>query len=88
MNKLIATSALALLIGSPAFAQDTAPLNTENADREEAQDLIDEDADDEYFYFRDADNRRLRVRRDRFMMNADNDMIELNTENADREAAK
>lgn len=86
MNKLITTTALALMMTAPAFAQDTAPLNTDNVDREEVLDLVEEDADDEFFYFRDAENRRMRVRRDRFMMD-DGNQIQLNTENVDRENA-
>ena len=96
MTKLLTTAALALMISAPAFAQDPAPLNTENADRananqtaDDATDLMDDEVgfDDDFFYFRDADNRRLRVRRDRFMANDANEIM-LNTENADREAAE
>ena len=96
MNKLITTTAMALLISAPAFAQDvpTDAINTENADRAEANqgsdvdafDLMDDDFDADFFYFRDADNRRVRVRRDRFMMD-DNNEIMLNTDNEDREEA-
>lgn len=67
MNKLLTASALALMIASPAFAQDQDPtgvVTDENLDRENAEDLLDEgEMDDDFRYFRASDGRRFRLPR-------------------------
>ncbi len=71
MNKLITTTALALMLATPAFAQSdtdpgTASINDDNRDRMNTDDLRMEGTDGEFFIFRDRNNRRFRMPRSFF----------------------
>ena len=101
MNKLITTTALALMIAAPAaYAQTNtegdAEINDENRDLETRDlnandsaydDLTFDNGDDEFLFFRGADDRRYRIRRSDTMMD-DTEMTgdaEINDENRDLE---
>lgn len=94
MNKLITTTAMALLIATPAFAQSdtdpaTASINDENRARMNTDDLRMDRFDGDFVVLRDRQGRRFRMPRTFFMddMNdgdTDPGTASINDENRDR----